>query len=164
MYYEYQILEAVLKSGVKEIVASLQTQMVDVIKKLDDKVENHEGMSEQKILTSVEKTLKKLEPNFMGKLLMAMVQRAMNKKNAKENLPAIATYVAETVEKITLTIEAYTNKGDEFPRFWTQMTQIMKKEGTRKAMSIPDLLTIYGDDELVILNVISLLSKHKGHS
>ncbi|ODM91948.1 hypothetical protein Ocin01_14739, partial [Orchesella cincta] len=132
--YGYMMIEAVMRSGVKEVVGSLQHQLVQVIRKLEDEIsktsDSGEDVTELQLLKKMKRGLSKMKPSFTTKLLEKVLAKALKSKDA----PSQSNFISSTMDEMALVIHAYREKGSQFPNFWTEISLILSK-GKRNTQS-----------------------------
>ncbi|CAG7786664.1 unnamed protein product [Allacma fusca] len=160
---EYQVLEAVVKAGTKEIVSTLKDYLVDVMEKLGDKIHPEPSPDGKEptvaqLMERVNRAVTKLEPNFVGKLVEKIIFKIMTPGTATLKSTS-TTFLENVMFEITYTIAAYREESESDPYFWFDMTEILKNVNGSVIPSSQDLLELYLTNEDIVINsVIGLLT------
>lgn len=93
--------------------------------------------------------------DFITKLMRRIVKKAIG---GRQGVQQTKLFFSEFMEQNAIVFEAYRVKGHVFPRFWTQITEIMKvevKTGEAEVSSFRRRFT--KDSELFADNVFAIL-------
>ncbi|CAL8121802.1 unnamed protein product [Orchesella dallaii] len=164
--YGYLMIEAVIRSGVKEIVGTLQHQLVQVIRTLEDEISktSHSGedMTELKLLKKMKRGLSKMRPSFTTKLLEKVIMKAL--KGQKSESKVKHNFISTTMDEMALVLHAFREKGSQFPNFWNEITVILNKDQGHTSRDMNEEVTnfiqeLLQNQEALIDTVIQIISR-----
>ncbi|XP_021955187.1 uncharacterized protein LOC110851641 isoform X2 [Folsomia candida] len=167
--FNYVMMGAVVKAGVKEIVGTLQKRVVQVIQQLEKYVDqltkDGEDVHEMKLLHKMEQSFELMNStDFIAKLMRRIVNRAITASipaSSQANKPPVMkVFFSPMMEQTAIVFEAYRQRGHIYAKtFWNEISVIMRKD--MESSSPRDLSSflhhLNSNNDLFVENVFAIL-------